>query len=159
MSDQQRINGATPDWSSIRFLIGDQKYFGVKQIDYSDSRTSAKTYGAGRHFGPRGKTPGKYAVDPCTTVVEKATADALREQLAQADGSDSFGNTEVDILVQYTVGNDTITDEVRRCTWSKSTVSHSGDSEDALYETIEWDPMFIVWNGRTLYDGRDGDPS
>lgn len=158
MADQVRINGNTHSWSSVYFKVGGERFYGVKSINYGDSRSRTKAYGMGRHHAPRGRTAGKYEVDPVTVTVEKATADTLREKAAQIDGGASFGNASFQIVVQYIeTGNTTITDTIEECAFTKN-ASKAEENPDPLVEDLEFDAMRIKWNGRTLYDTSEGNP-
>lgn len=153
MSDNQRINGSMYGWSDVYFKVDGERYFGIKSIAYGDSRERGKAYGMGRHYAPRGRTAGKYQVDPVTVSMEKDSARIFRAALA-ANASDgkSFGSVQFQIVVQY-VDDDgnAITDEIQDCVWAK-TAGSAEEGPDALYEELEFDAMRIVWNGTSLYD-------
>lgn len=158
MADEVRVNGNAMGWASVEFKVGGERFYGVKSISYSDSRTRSKVWGMGRHQAPRGQTSGKYDVDPVQVTIEKESAKALRAALAaKSADSKSFGSVEFEIVVQYTEGARNVTDELHRCTWSKST-SKSEEGPDALYEDVEFNCLQIEWDGKTLFDGSEGAP-
>ncbi len=158
MADQVRINGNIHSWASVYFKVDSERFYGVKSISYGDSRSRTKAYGMGRHYAPRGRTSGKYEVDPVTVTVEKATADALRAKAAQIAGSSSFGNAVFQIVVQYIEsGSNTITDTIEDCCFAKQ-ASKAEENSDPNTEDLEFDAMRIKWNGRTLYDASEGNP-
>lgn len=152
MSDEIRVNGNLHSWGSIILKIDGEKYFGFTSISYSDSRERTKGYGMARHHAPRGRSSGKYAVDPVTVTGFKDSVAQVRQALADAGDGESFGNVEFQIVVQYVEGDTTpITDELDRCTWSKTT-SGSEEGPDPLTEDVEIDCMLIRWNTLTLFD-------
>lgn len=90
MSDEIRVNGNVHSWGSII-------------LKYGDARERAKVYGMGRHHAPRGRTRGKYTVEPVTLRGPKGTVQQLRALLAQqAPDGVSYGDVEFQIVVQYT---------------------------------------------------------
>jgi hypothetical protein len=158
MADQVRINGVIHSWASVYFKLAGERFYGIKSISYGDSRSRSKGYGMGRHYAPRGRTSGKYEVDPVAVTCEKATAKALRDKAAQLAGGSSFGNAEFEIVVQYVeAGNDTITDTIEQCTFSKE-AAKAEENPDPTVEDLEFDAMRIKWNGLTLYDTSEGNP-
>lgn len=152
MADDVRVNGNQHSFSSIILKIDDEKYYGFKSISYSDSRERTKTWGAGRHGAPRGRSAGKYDVENITVTMYKGSAQILRLALANAGNGTSYGDTEVTIIVQFIEADDTeITDELERCVYVKST-SSSEEGPDSLTEDIEFSCMLIRRNGLTLFD-------
>jgi hypothetical protein len=159
MSDQPRINGNTYGWASITLKIGAQVFSGIKAVSYGDSRERGKGYGMGRHHGPRARTSGKYSTDPCVISAEKATASAIRAQLAStSDTGTSFGNTEAQVVVEYTENGVGFTDIVQRCTLTKQTGKRE-ENPDPLYDDLEFDCMWIDWDGKHLFDDSQGTPA
>jgi len=158
MADEQRINGNMYQHSSIVLKLDNERFFGFKSISYGDAREYGKAYGAARHAGPRGRTSGKYSTEPVAVSMEKKSAKALRDALAARSSSGtSFGNVEFQIVVQYEEGTDVITDTIDRCRWTK-TAGKSEEGPEPIYEDIEFDCMFILWNGKALYDDGAGNP-
>ena len=154
MSDQVRINGNLFSWGSIRVKCGGEEFTGFSKIAYADKRTRGKGYGMGRHQAPRGRTRGRYEVDPVTITAHRDSAEAFRAFLAaKASDQKSFGNVAFEIVVQYVDEGETpITDTLEDCVWSGNTVSNE-EGSDPLTVDIELDCMRINWNGKTLYDG------
>jgi hypothetical protein len=157
MADDVRINGNQHGWASVIFKIAGKTWYGIKSIKYGDKRTRTKTYGMGRAHAPRGRTPGKYEVDPVAISMEKWSAKLLRDELAakSTTGGTSFGDTVFQVVVQYTEGNNTVTDELVDCTWSGDAGSVE-EGPDGVYDEIEFDCMRILRNGKSLFAAAPG---
>lgn len=158
MSDQIEVNGSQFSWGSIEVKLDGEVFTGFTKIAYGDSRERTKAYGMGRHHAPRGRSRGKYATDPVQLTGWKGSVQTLREALASksADGN-SYGDVEFEITVSYIEADETpMLVEIRRCVWAKSAASNE-EGPDPLSEEIEIDCMFIVRNGKTLYEPRPGD--
>lgn len=155
-TDQLRVNGNLYSWSSIATKVGGQALVGITAIEYSDSRERVLGYGQNRSHSPIGRSAGKYTPDPVKLTVWKHAADALRAQIQKLGTTNSFGNTEFTIVVQYTESTGVgITDILRRCVITKSSTK-SEEAPDPLKEDLEIQCMAISWNGRTLYDDTEG---
>jgi hypothetical protein len=159
MADSIRVNNNTYSWGSIIFKLGDDRWYGFTSIAYGDKRERVKAYGMGRHHAPRGRSAGKYSVDPVKVTGWKDSVQALRDALAakSADGT-SYGNVEFQGLIQYIEPDGReFTVELDRLVWSANT---AGDEEapDSLKEDFELDCMLIRRNGLTLFDGTEGQP-
>lgn len=154
MSDQIRVNGNVHSWGSIAVRVNGIPFWGFNAIGYGDARERSKVYGMGAHQAPRGRTRGKYNVDPVTLSGPMTSAEALRNALAAAGGG-SYGDGIAQITLQYIEAFDfpPITVLLRDCVWVKSSVSHA-EGSDAMVEDIEFDCMAIFRNGKTLYDAR-----
>lgn len=154
MSDEVRVNGNLFSWGSIRVKAGGEEFTGFTKIAYADKRTRTKGYGMGRHQAPRGRTRGKYEVDPVTITAHRDSAEAFRAFLAsKAADKKSFGNVSFEIVVQYVdEGENPVTDTLEDCVWAGNTVS-AEEGGDPMMLDIELDAMRINWNGATLYDG------
>lgn len=150
--DDIRVNGNLHSWGSIILKIKDDRFYGFKSISYSDSRERVKGYGQARHQAPRGRSRGKYNVEPVTITGFKDSIQLLRKALADAGDGESYGDTEVQIVVQYVDGDTTpVTVELDRCVWTKNASSEE-EGPDPLMEDIEFDCMLIRRNGLTLFD-------
>ncbi len=159
MADQIRVNGNMLSWGSIVVKVDNDRFYGFTSISFGDSRERVKAYGMGRHHAPRGRSRGKYNVDPVGLKGPTATMQALREALASrsSDGV-SYGDVECEIVVQYIdSGDDPITVELERCVWSKNTTSNE-EGPDPLSEEAEFDCMKIRRNGVVLFDESEGSP-
>ena len=144
MSDTQRINGFAPSWSDVYVKIADERYYGITEIAYGDTRARSKVYGMGRAQAPRGRTGGKYEVDEATMKVDKVAALALREALAasSSDGK-SYGSVTFQTVVQYSdAQGNTVTDTLHDCVITKMAISAS-EGPDALMEDVALDVMRI----------------
>ncbi len=153
MADPVRVNGNLFSWGSIEVKAGGDVFTGFTKIAYADKRTRSKGYGMGRAQAPRGRTRGKYEVDPVTVTAHRDSVEALRTFLASkaADGK-SYGNVVFQITVQYIdEGENPITDELVDCVWAGNSASNE-EGADALTLDIEIDCMRIIWNGKTLFD-------
>jgi hypothetical protein len=151
--DTPRVNGNLYSWASIEAKINGETVHGFTSINYADKRTRTKGYGQGRHHAPRGRSAGKYEVDPVKVKAPKDTMQALRASLAaQAGDSRSYGNVEFELVVQYVEeGNTPITVELSRCVWSGESATDD-EGPDPLMEEAEFDCMQIRRNGLTLFD-------
>lgn len=155
MSDQIRVNGAIASWGHIVLKVQGERYYGWDQIAFADKRERVKSYGMGRHHAPRGRSLGKYTTDPVKLRGPKSTVNALRSHLASlSPDKTSYGNSEVEIVVQYVTDADEapLTVELERCVYV-GTSSSDEESPDPLKEEIELDTMLIRRNGLTLFDG------
>lgn len=152
MSDDIRVNGNQHSWGSITLKIGEERFTGITSVSYGDARERVKAYGMGRAQAPRGRSRGKYTTDPVVITCHKSTAQIIRQKLADEGGGDSYGDTEVQIVVEYFEQDDEpITVEIEDCVYVKSTSSEQ-EGADALTEDIEFDCMLIRRNGLTLFD-------
>lgn len=159
MSDEIRVNGNLHSWGSITAKIAGDPYYGFTAISYGDTRERVKAYGMGRHHAPRGRSRGKYTVEPVQLTGPKGTVQQLRQALADqsADGV-SYGDVEFQVVVQYIEPDDTpITVELEDCVWVKNTSSEE-EGTDPLSEDIELDCMKIRRNGLVLFDESEGSP-
>jgi hypothetical protein len=159
MADEIRVNGNQHSWGSIVCKVGGERFHGFTAIKFADSRERVKAYGMGRHHAPRGRSRGKYAVEPVALTGWKSSLQALREALAaQAADKASYGNVVFQIVVQYVEpGEKPITVELEDCVWSKNT-SADEEGPDPLKEEIEIDCMRIRRNGLVLFDETEGSP-
>jgi hypothetical protein len=160
MSDQKRVNGNIVSWASLKLKIGNEVFFGFTSIAYGDKRERVKAYGMGRHHAPRGRSAGKYTVDPVKLGGPPGTIEAFREFLARnsTDGI-SIGNVEFDAQLQYIErGSEPPMNVVlERCVLVTDTSSHE-ENPDPLKEEVELDCMLIRRNGRVLFDATEGSP-
>ncbi len=159
MADEIRVNGNQHSWGSIVVRIDEDRYYGFTKIAFADSRERSKAYGMGRHHAPRGRSRGKYAVDPVSLTGWKGSVQQLREALAakSADGN-SYGDVPFQIVVQYIEGEDhAITVELEDCVWTKNSSSDE-EGPDPLADEIEIDCMRIRRNGKVLFDESEGSP-
>jgi hypothetical protein len=159
MSDQIRVNGNQHSWGSIIVKIANERYTGFTAVKFADSRERVKAYGMGRHHAPRGRSRGKYQVEPVGLTGWKSSVQALREALAQqASDGNSYGDVVFQVVVQYVEDDDTsITVELEDCVWTKNTTSDE-EGPDPLSEEIEIDCMRIRRNGKVLFDEGSGTP-
>lgn len=152
MSDQIRVNGNQLSWGSIEVQIDGERYYGFTGIGFADSRERVKAYGIGRHQAPRGRSRGKYSVEPVTLTGLKASVQELRAALAErAPDGVSYGDVVFQVVVQYTEPDETpITVELEDCVWVKNTTSDE-EGPDPLKEEVELDCMRIRRNGLVLF--------
>lgn len=159
MADPVRINGNQYSWGSIVFKLDGERFTGFTAISYSDKRERVKAYGMGRHHAPRGRSRGKYTVEPVKVTGWKSSVQALREGLAKraADGV-SYGDVEFQGLVQYIESDESeLTVQLDRLVWASNSASNE-ESPDPLKEEFELDCMLIRRNGLTLFDASEGLP-
>lgn len=162
MSDGIRINNVQYSWGSLVLRLNDEPFYGFRSIGFGDKRTRVKTYGMGRHQAPRGRTRGKYEVDPVKLGGPVGSVQALREFIAEQAGTSSYGNTEFDATLQYieNEGSDSekpITVEFFRLVWEGQSVAHE-EGPDDMREEITLDCMKILRNGLALFDSDSDTP-
>lgn len=156
MADEIRVNGNLLSWGSIEVKVDGDRFFGFTSIGYTDSRERVKAYGMGRAQGPRGRTRGKYSVEPVTLTGHKGSMQQLRQALADAGDGESYGDTVFQIVVQYIEDDDTpITVELEDCVYTKTTTSEE-EGPDPLTEDVEIDCLRIRRNGLVLFDNSEG---
>lgn len=159
MSDQIRVNENQLSWGSIKVKIAGELYTGFFSLTYGDKRERVKAYGMGRHHAPRGRSRGKYTVDPVKIGGYRSSVQAVREALAaQSRDGLSYGDTECQIVATYFEADEIpIIAEINRCVWVSSTVTDSEDAEN-LKEEIEFDALLVRRNGLVLFDASEGNP-
>ncbi len=158
--DRARVPGFVHAWGAITFKINDRRVYGKTKIGYGDKRTRQKGYGAGRHHVPTRRSPGKYEADLCTTDLYKETAQALREALAsEAGDGNSYGNVifQCEFLATEP-GSADLQVELVDCVWQDDKSDHS-EGPDGLMDQVTFDCMYIIRDGKTLFDGTEGLPA
>jgi hypothetical protein len=159
MSDQIRVNGNQLSWGSIILKLDQDVFTGFTSISFADKRERVKAYGQGRHHAPRGRSRGKYTIEPVKLTGWKDSVQIFRTQLAarSPDGK-SYGDVEFQIIVQYVeIGEIPLTVAIERCVWTGNSSSDE-ESPDPLKEEIEIDAMLIRRNGLVLFDASQGSP-
>jgi hypothetical protein len=159
MADDLRVNGNQLSWGSIVLKVDDERFTGFTSISFSDKRERVKAYGMTRHHAPRGRSRGKYTIEPVKLVGWKASVQKLREGLgAKASDTKSYGDVEFQIVVDYVESEDYgMTVVIHRCVWASNSSSDE-ESADPLKEEIEIDAMYIERNGYKLFDATEGNP-
>lgn len=159
MSDEIRVNGNQLSWGSIKVKLDGVLYYGFKSLAYGDKLERVKAYGMGKHQAPRGRSRGKYTIDPVKLGGPKASIQALREALAakSTDGV-SYGGVEFEVIAQYFEAQELgITVQCERCVFAANSSSEE-EGADPLNEEIELDCMKIRRNGLVLFDESEGSP-
>lgn len=154
MADEIRVNGNTYSYASTILKIDGERYWGITSMSYGDKRERVHGYGMGKSQAPRSKSKGKYTVKPTKLVGEKATIQAIRDQLAaKSSNGKSYGDVSVPIFLQYVEDDqpDPITIEILDCTVEDDDSSNENNSDPSKDE-ITFLPMRIKRNGLTLYD-------
>jgi len=159
MADELRINNNQHSWGSIILKCDSERYTGFTGISFADKRERVKAYGMTRHHAPRGRSRGKYTIDPVKLTGWKSSIAKLREALAaRAADQKSYGDVEFQIVVQYVeYGEVPLTVEIDRCVIVGNS-SSDDESPDPLKEEIEIDAMLIRRNGFVLFDASEGEP-
>jgi hypothetical protein len=159
MSDQVRINGAMHSWSSTKLKIGAERYTGITSVSYGDKVERVKGYGMGRSHAPRGRSAGKYTAEPVKLRGSKSTIEAIRNQFALlAPDGKSMGLAEQDINLQFVEAGDLpMNVRLRGCKIAEDMSSHE-ENPDPLQDEITFDCMYIMRNGKTLFDSTEGLP-
>lgn len=159
MADDIRVNGNQISWGSIILKIDSDRYTGFTSVSFADKRERVKAYGMTKHHAPRGRSRGKYTIEPVKLVGWKSSVQQLREALASlAPDKISYGDVEFQIVVQYVEADELpLTVEIDRCVWGGNSSSDE-ESADPLKEEIELDAMLIRRNGLVLFDASEGAP-
>lgn len=157
MSDAIKVNNNQFSWGSIIAKFGGSRFTGFTGVSFSDKRERVKAYGMGRHHAPRGRSRGKYTIEPVKVTGWKASVQKLREELAlRATNGRSYGDVSFQLIVQYIdTGENDINVEIDGCVWMSNTTSDE-ESPDPLKEEFELDAMLIRRNGLVLFDQVDG---
>ena len=152
MADPIIVNGSQMSWGSIVLKLDAERFTGFTAIAFSDKRERVKAYGMGRSHAPRGRSLGKYTIDPVKLTGWKSSVQIFREALAaQAPDGESYGDVEFQIVCQYIEGDERdVTVEIDRCVWASNTSSDE-ENPDPLKEDVEFDAMFIRRNGLALF--------
>lgn len=153
MSDEVRINGHQHSWGSTKFKIDGEEFSGVTSIDYGDKLESVEAYGTGKAHGPRGRSSGKYSADPLVLVMWKASAQALRAQLAKKSTSGkSYGKVIFQAVLQFIeTGEQPITIDFQDCKFAENKATDE-ENPDPLKETVTVKPLRVLRNGLALYE-------
>lgn len=152
MADPIIINGSQMSWGSVVLKLDAERFTGITALSFGDKRERVKAYGMGRSHAPRGRSLGKYTVEPVKVTAYKASLQIFREALAsRAPDGVSYGDVEFQIVAQYIEGDERdITVEIDRCVWSSNTSSDE-ENPDPLKEDAEFDAMYIRRNGFALF--------
>lgn len=117
------INGRYYDWEHITIQVNGATLADVLSIEYEDSEKVNAIYGRGRT--PRGYTKGNYEGSGKLTL--------LREEYERL--GDPFGMPPFDIVVSYAKGENTSTDTLKECLFTKR--SFGGIEQDTERITVE----------------------
>lgn len=159
MSDQVRINGAMHSWSSTIAKLGGVRYHGLTSVTYGDKLERVKLPGMGRSHAPRGRSAGKYTTDPVKLKGPKSTIEAIRRQYAlAAPDQKSIGIPEFDLNLQFIeLGDIPMNVRIRGCKIAEDSSGHE-ESADPLQDELTLDCMWVMRNGKTLFDSTQGLP-
>ena len=158
MADEIRVNGNLYSWGSLRIKIAGEEYRGFTSINIADKRERVHGYGTGKHHAPRGKSRGKYSVEPIKITGHVDSVQAVRQALADASGTNSYGDTEAEIFLEFgEPGRTPITITAEGCTWAENTGTYE-ENPDPKMEDFSMLPMRIRRNGLTLFDESEGSP-
>jgi hypothetical protein len=158
MSDSIRVNGNLLSWGSGGIKIASDRYFGIKEISFSEALEQTLIYGMGRHHAPRARTRGKYVPEVLKVVMEVNTVKTVQAALAaQAADSRSFATVEFEVFLEGVEAEQTYTAQFNRCKWQKTGASWS-EGPDAWYQECEFNYFTVVQNGLTLFDATEGSP-
>ncbi len=159
MADQLRVNGNQVSWGSCVLKLDGEPFTGFTSISFADKRERVKAYGMGRHQAPRGRSRGKYTVEPVKLTGWKSSVKILRDALAaQSQDGRSYGDVEFEIVLTYSEADEPpILVQLERCVWTGNSSSDE-EGADPLKEEIEIDCMLIRRDGNTLFDSSEGSP-
>lgn len=159
MADQKRINGNVLSWGSIKVKLNNETFYGFTSLSYGVKRERNYLWGMGVSQAPRGRTRGKYSVEPVKLKGPKSTVEALRQSLAllSVDGI-SYGDVEFEIVALYIERDEPeILVEIQDCVIVAESSSEE-ENPDPLQEEIEISCMRIFKNGLSLFDSSEGAP-
>jgi hypothetical protein len=155
-SDSIIVNGNQISWGSIVLKLNEERFTGFTGISFSDKRERVKAYGMGRAHAPRGRSRGKYTIEPVKLTGWKESVQIFRQALANlAPDQQSYGDVEFQVLVQYIEPSEAEIDiEIDRCVWMTNTSSDE-ENPDPLKEEVEFDAMLIRRNNLVLFDNTE----
>lgn len=133
-----RVNGTFPDWASIEIKIGADVFVGVTDISYKDPLTPARVYGT--HPQPLVETRGMLEPEGSITLLHSE----YRRLLATL--GTGYKEKFFLVIVNYSDGADTYTDELQGCRIKDDDMSHSQGS-DPLKVTCALSVLRIIRNG------------
>jgi hypothetical protein len=153
MTDPARVNGNLYSWPSITCVVDGEVITGFTEITFGDKRERVQGYGLGSHYGPLGRSAGKYSTEEISLKGYKHATAALRERLAlkSADGR-SYGSVEFQIEVYYTeqdLGSHDV--RITGCVIVGENSSNT-ESSDPLQDELKIQAMYIYRDGLTLFD-------
>lgn len=99
--DLKKINGNDLSWGSCTIRIGGARIYGPEEIDFGDKRVRNLVWGMDRAQAPRARTRGEYQPDEGRILVPMSSAVLMRQALAAAIGSTSYGDAEFLIDLQW----------------------------------------------------------
>lgn len=153
MSDQVRVNGNLLARQSCTLKCNNEPFYGWSAIEWSEKRERAYGYGAGRHGGPLGMTPGKYEPGDLVITFFKHTAQAVEVKLAQeANDGTSVGNPSV--VWQLTISEPDLATSIvvfEGCRLVERSNS-AEDSAEAMQTKHTYKPLRIREDDLTLFD-------
>lgn len=150
--DEIRVNGNQLSWGSITVKIGNERVYGLTSVGYGEKLEVVLTYGMGKAHAPRGRTRGKYVPEPLKLGGAKSTIQSIRDKLKAQSGSNSYGITEFEVVIQHFESEETpIQVEAHRCRYVGTTVQDE-ESADPSKEEIECSVMSYAINGATLFE-------
>jgi hypothetical protein len=154
MADQVTINGSQMSWASLTVRVSGMLLSGYTALSYDDKREQALLWGAGHAQIPRGKTSGQYTPGVCKITGYVSTVQEMRALLAQQSPSGtSYGGVDFQVVAQFIeLGSEEAqTVVLGRCTWVSNSASFQLGT-DGLAEDVEFQPMWILRNGLSLYE-------
>lgn len=154
MSDRVRINGIAHSWGSVKLRISGERFFGVTSISYGDKITTSFGYGMGAAHRPRSQSRGKYEPSEISMKVETATAQLIRNMMANRGNGVSYGIAQVPIVLQYLEPSDLpVTIKFDKCRLVEDTSSDE-EGSDVMTVELKWTTFGVTRNGKTLYEKR-----
>lgn len=140
-----RVGTALYSWESTEFRFDNLitapsgNPWNVVSVDYAQKRERKIAYSNRKSGRPRGKTVGKYSLDPITVKMFEAQALELQQYLSQK-GSGSYGDADFTFMVQVyepVPGAVPITLLFSDCTWDGDKATwEEGIDENLLEITI-----------------------
>lgn len=157
--DTPRVNGNVVSWGSCYYKYNGQRFYGIVECTYGESRERVQVAGSARSQAPGFESAGEYKCAAQKIKMLKHTAAAFRAALAAgSEDGVSYGNVRFEGVYQFIEpGLDPQTVESHLCTYKDLNAS-AATGGDPLYDEIGIQPRYLVINGKTLFDATEGMP-
>jgi hypothetical protein len=153
-----RVGTSIYSWTSTEFRFDgllttpSGNPWNVVSVDYAQKRERKIVYSNRKTGRPRGKTPGKYSLEPMAVKMFEAQALELQQYLTQK-GLGSYGDADFSFLLQVSEpvpGAIPITMVFEDCTWDGDKVTYEEGIEENLLE-VTIGGLQMTRNGMRLW--------
>lgn len=161
MPGQLRLNNAIYSWEDCIFKFDNQQVtpggnpWNVVAVDFGDKRERKVVYSNRRSGRPRGRTRGKYSVEPPTLKMLYAQGVELMNYLQQQGGGNSYGDTQFTMTVQVSTplvaGSVPITTILADCTIDGVKDDGVEEGIDELLYEFTLGSLSVTRNGLKLW--------